>query len=128
MGEKEVLSIIYEELDNMNINYYYMINDSSDVIYPYVTGEYYEYDYKFEDESTNGEILLEVWTRKAEKELIEIKDMIKEKFKNYQIAISDNGMAIGLSISYLSKTPRRTEVEGLKKLEIKLQVNYWESE
>ena len=44
MGEKEVLSIIYEELDNMNINYYYMINDSSDVVYPYVIGEYYEYD------------------------------------------------------------------------------------
>lgn len=128
MGEKEVLSIIYEELDSMNINYYYMINDSSSVIYPYVTGEYYEYDYKFEDESTSGEILLEVWTRGTEEKLIEIKDRIKEKFKNYQIVISENGKSTGLSISYLSKTPRRTEVEGLKKLEIRLQTNYWESE
>lgn len=128
MGEKEVLSIVYEELDSMNINYYYMINDSSSVIYPYVTGEYYEYDYRFEDESTNGEILLEAWTRGSESELIDIKDKIKEKFKNYQIVISENGKSMGLSINYLNKTLRRTEIEGLRKLEIRLQTNYWESE
>ena len=127
MGEKEVLKCVYEELTALGINYYYMINDSSNVIYPYVTGEYYEYDYKFEDESTSGEILLEAWTRGTEEELIDIKDKVKEKFKNYQIVISENGKSMGLSINYLNKIPRRTEVEGLKKLEIRLQVNYWEN-
>lgn len=128
MGEKEILHLIYEELTALGINYYYMINDSSEVTYPYVTGEYFEYDYRFEDGQTSGEILLEVWTRGTESELLIIKDKIKEKFKNYQLAISENGMAFSVSISYLSKTPRRTEVEGLKKLEIRLQINYWESE
>ena len=28
----------------------------------------------------------------------------------------------------VNKTPRRTETLGLKKLEIRLQTNYWESE
>ena len=127
MGEKEVLSIIYEELTALGINYYYMINDSKEVVYPYVTGEYYEYDYKFEDESTNGEILLEAWARGSESELIDIKDKIKDKFSYYQKAVKVNNKMMSLSISYLNKTPRRTEIEGLKKLEIKLQVNYWES-
>ncbi len=128
MGEKEILKCINEELTKLGINYYYMINDSTEIIYPYITGEYYEYDYKFEDESTNGEILLEAWTRGSESELINIKDKIKEKFKNYQIVISENGKSMGLSINYLNKTPRRTETLGLKKLEIRLQINYWESE
>lgn len=128
MGEKEVLKCIYEELTNLGINYYYMINDSKNVVYPYVTGEYYEYDYKFEDGSSNGEILLEAWTRKSESELIDIKDKIKEKFKNYSKIVADENKTMSLSINYLNKTPRRTEIEGLKKLEIRLQINYWESE
>ena len=128
MGEKEVLSIIYEELDGMNINYYYMINDSSDVVYPYVIGEYYEYDYKFEDNSSSGEVLLEVWTRGLDSELIDIKDKIKNRFKNYHKAILKDNMDFSVFISYLNKTPRRTDIEGLKKLEIRLQTNYWESE
>lgn len=127
MGEKEILKCIYNELTELGINYYYMINDSQNVVYPYVTGEYFEYEYKYEDNGTAGEILLEAWTRGTESELLDIKDKIKNKFKNYQRAISKNGIAFSLSISYLSKTPRRTEVEELKKLEIRLQINYWES-
>ena len=128
MGEKEILKCINKELTKLGINYYYMINDSTEIIYPYVTGEYYEYEYKFEDESTSGEILLEAWTRGTEEELIEIKDRIKDKFSYYQKAVKVNNKMMSLSISYLNKTPRRTEVEGLKKLEIRLQINYWESE
>ena len=128
MGEKEVLKCVYEELTALGINYYYIINDSKNVVYPYVTGEYYEYEYKYEDNSSSGEILLEAWTRGTEEELIEIKDRIKEKFKNYQKTISEKDKSMGLSINYLNKTPRRTEALGLKKLEIRLQTNYWESE
>ncbi len=128
MGEKEVLKCLYNELTNLGINYYYMINDSADVAYPYVTGEYYEYDYKFEDGSTSGEILLELWTRGSEGELLEVKDKIKERFSFYQKTAKINDKVVGLSINYLNKTPRRTQVEGLKKIEIRLQINYWESE
>lgn len=128
MGEKEVLKCVYEELTALGINYYYMINDSENVMYPYVTGEYYEYEYKFEDNSSSGEVLLEVWTRGTESELLIIKDKIKSKFSYYQKVVEINNKIMSLSINYLSKTPRRTEVEGLKKLEIRLQINYWESE
>lgn len=128
MGEKTILQLINHELSALGINYYYMVNDSKTVTYPYVTGEYTEYEYRYEDSASAGEILLEAWTRGTESELLEIKDKIKDKFKNYQTAISDSGMAFGLSISYLNKMPRRTDTEGLKKLEIRLQINYWESE
>ncbi len=105
-----------------------MINDSSEVNYPYVTGEYFEYDYRYEGNQTIGEILLEAWTRGTEQELLDIKDKIKGRFKNYQVATSENGVAMSFCINYLNKAPRKAEVEGLKKLEIRLQINYWESE
>lgn len=129
MGEQEILKVIYDELTALGLNYYYMVNTSETVSYPYITGEYNEYQYTFEDGRTVGEMLLEAWTRGSELDLINVKDLIKEKFNNYQVAISgDNGKTMSMAISYLSKMPRRTDVEGLKKLEIRLQVNYWESD
>ena len=129
MGEQEVLKIIAQEMSAMNLNYFYMINDSGTVVYPYITGEYNEYQYTFEDRGTVGEMLLEVWTRGSELELLAVKDLIKNRFDDYQVAILDaSGNIVSLSISYLSKMPRRTDVEGLKKLEIRLQINYWESD
>lgn len=129
MGEQEVLGVISTEMGAMNLNYFYMINDSETIDYPYITGEYNEFQYTFEDKSTVGEMLLEIWTRGSELELLEVKDLIKNKFDNYQVAISDaSGKTMSMSIAYLSKMPRRTDVEGLKKLEVRLQVNYWESD
>lgn len=129
MGEQEVLAVMATEMSNLGLNYFYMVNDSETVSYPYITGEYNEYQYTFEDRGTIGEMLLEVWTRGSELELLTVKDKIKTKFENYQASISDsNHKNMSLSIIYLNKVPRRTDVEGLKKLEIRLQINYWESE
>ena len=128
MGETEILKVIAQEMASMGINYYYMVNDSETVTYPYVTGEYNEYQYTFEDRSTVGELLLDVWTRGSELSLLAVKDLIKDKFSNYQIAVADETKKMSLSLAYLSKVPRQTNVEGLKRLEIRLQVNYWESD
>lgn len=128
MGETEILKVIAQEMASMGINYYYMVNDSETVTYPYVTGEYNEYQYTFEDRSTVGELLFDVWTKGSELSLLAVKDLIKDKFSNYQIAVADETKKMSLSLAYLSKMPRRTDVEGLKRLEIRLQVNYWESD
>ena len=128
MGKQEILSLINQQFNDLHLNYFYMQNNSSEIIYPYITGEYYEFDYSFENEHTRGQMILEIWNRGTEYDLIEIKEIIKNKFKNYQKVIIQNNVKMGVSINYLSETPRRTEIEKLQKLEIILEINYWESE
>ena len=119
MGEKLVLKLISEELSDAGLKE----NESETLVYPYITGEYYENDFRFEDGASSGEILLEVWSRGSQLELLAVNEAIKALFTNYEKVID----GIGIAISYLGNSPRRTDVEGLKKLEIRLQINYWES-
>lgn len=127
--EIDILNLISTEMRNMGFSYFYMINDSDDIIYPYITGEYYENDYVDENLTTDGEFIINLWNRGSELSLIEIKEQIKEKFRNYQNVITGvNGKKISVCINYARKNPRYTDVEGLKRIEIILQTKYWESE
>lgn len=127
--EIDILKTMNIEMRNMGINYFYMINDSENITYPYVTGEYFENDYVDENLTTEGEFILDLWTRGSELSLIELKEQIKDKFRNYQRVITGtNGRKLAVCISYARKNPRYTDVEGLKRIEIILQTKYWESE
>jgi len=127
--EIDILKLISTEMRSMNLNYFYMINDSINIVYPYVTGEYFENDYVDENLTTDGEMILNLWTRSSELSLIELKEQIKNKFRNYQTVITGiNGKKLAVCINYSRKTPRYTDVEGLKRIEISLQIKYWESE
>lgn len=119
-----VLAIIEREMRLIGIDYHFMINKSAPVIYPYVTGEYNESEYSFEDASNSGEMLLEAWTRGSYLELIRLNDKIKQHFKDFRVF--ENG--ISLHIAYNGNYPRRTNDNTLKKLEIHLQIEYWEGE
>ena len=128
MSEKAVLKLINNELTALGINYFYMVNDSETVTYPYATGEYHENDYDYEDNSTIGEMFLNLWTRGSELSLIAQKDLIKDKFKNYQTVILEDETITSVAINYVSKNSRYTGEEDLKRIEIRLQIKYWESD
>lgn len=121
---EKVLEIIKRELDALGIDYYYMINTASTVKYPYVTGEYNESEYSYEDNSNVAEMLLEVWNRDSDVELVKLNDLIKNHFRN--LIVCEEGLTV--HISYANSFPVRTGDYKLKKREIHLDINFWEGE
>lgn len=117
----KVLQIINEEMQKLNINYFYLYNDSEKVTYPYVTGEYAESSYAHENQMTQGDLLLECWNRGSDINLIAVINKIKEHFAEFQ-TVKNN---IGIAINYNSCVPRRTNDINLKKYEMHLDVVHW---
>lgn len=121
---KEILQIINEQMKALGIEYYYLYNNASNVKYPYVTGEYTESGYSYEDNSNSGDMLLELWNRGSQLELIELSNKIKNHFRYLQVSKGQ----VFANIVYNSAMPIRTNDASIFKLEIHLDVNYWEGE
>lgn len=121
---KEILQIINAEMQSLGIEYYYLYNNASTVKYPYVTGEYTETGYSFEDNSNRGDMLLEVWNKGSQSNLIEVLNKIKNHFRDLYIT-KDTVVA---HIAFNSAMPVRTNDSSLFKLQINLDINYWEGE
>lgn len=121
---KEVLEIINKELSSFINEYYYLYNTSPKVAYPYVTGEYTDTGYRYEDGASMGDMLLEVWCRDGITPIIDVVEKIKEHFKDFRIVTGD----VAIHISYSSAVPVRTNDEGLNKYEAHLDVSYWKGE
>lgn len=119
-----VLTVINEEMQSLGIQYYNMTNTSPKVTYPYVTGEFLQSLYDFEDGSNGGDLLLELWTRGEMLELIRLNDKIKQHFKD--LIKEKDGEVI--HFSYMGATPQRTNDNMLKKLQINLEITWWEGE
>lgn len=116
-----VLQVFKTELEKLGINYSYMMNESEKVVYPYVTGEFSENDWTYENLMASGTMLLEAWTRNTWAELTELAEKIKVHFSEFQTII--NGVAV--AINYTTAMPRRTNDIELKKMEIQLDCVYW---
>lgn len=112
-----------KEMKALNINYAFM-EWREKVTYPYFTGEYYENDFTFEDNSTGGEILLEGWARGAWAELYELSDKIKTHFANFTTIIENTA----ISITFLNAAPVRTGDIELKKIQIRLETKAWKGQ
>jgi hypothetical protein len=121
--ETDVLKIFNAEMINLGINYDYM-EYKGGLVYPYIVGELTEDDYVYEDGSTRGEMLLTIFNRGSELDLVNIKELIKEKFKDYR-AITDNG---SIYIVYTRKLPIQSGEADLQKTEIYLDVRFWKGE
>lgn len=121
---KEILQIINEQMKALGIEYYYLYNNASNVKYPYVTGEYTESGYSYEDNSNSGDMLLELWNRGSQLELIELSNKIKNHFRYLQVSKGK----VFANIVYNSAMPIRTNDASIFKLDIHLDVNYWEGE
>lgn len=113
--ESELLEIINNELEKLNLNYEYG-EYTGELKYPYITGEYNETGYTYEDNITRGEFILTVWNRGKEIDLINIKEQIKNVFADYRT--STNSGAI--NIDYRNKLFIRSGEAELKKMEIYL--------
>jgi len=119
--EISVLKIINDEMKNLGLNYEYG-EFTGTLAYPYGVGEYSENNFIYEDCSSGGEIILTFFNRGNEANLIKIKELIKNKFRDYKIKA--NGGTV--YISYKSKLFLRSGEADLKKMEIYLDVKYWE--
>lgn len=119
-----VLKAIYEETQAVGVQYYDMTNTSPKVTYPYVTGELTQSLYDFEDGSNNGDLLLEAWTRGERFELVSLNEKIKQHFKD--LIKEKDGKVI--HFSYVGAIPQRTNDNTLKKLQINLDITWWEGE
>lgn len=117
-----VLKVINEEMNAIGVQYYDMTNTSPKITYPYVTGEFTQNDYNFEDGRNSGDLLLEAWTRGERLELIRLNENIKQHFKDFRKV--EDGTAI--CVSYVGAIPVRTNDNSLKKLQINLEINWWE--
>jgi hypothetical protein len=111
--ESELLKVIKEKLSIFNYEYG---EYTGEVKYPYIVGEYNENTYSFEDNITNGEVILVCFHRGPELDLINIKEQIKELFKDYR-EVTESGTVY---ISYRNKLYIRSGEADLKKMEIYL--------
>jgi len=107
-----ILEVFSTEMQSMGINYSFM--QAEKAAYPYFTGEYRETDYSCEDAHTEGELIVEGWTRNSYGELLTIKDKIKEHFADFRTL--QDGFAV--SINYDTAYPILTGEAELKKIQI----------
>ena len=119
--EKELLRVIKEELLNLGINYEYG-EYKGELKYPYAVGEYSENDYQYEIGITNGEFILVVFHRGNELDLINIKELVKEKFADFRKVVTGGT----IYVSYRNKLFIREA--DLKKMEIYLDIKTMKGE
>lgn len=119
--EEELLNVLYKEMVNvLKLNYEYM-EWTSELVYPYITGEHFITNNDIATGLLQGEMLLEVWTRGTELELVQIHDKIHNHFK--KLTKMQNNM--GFCITYKNKYPARTGDLDLKKIQINLETRVW---
>lgn len=122
---KEVLNVIAVEMANLNINYDFMTWKTKPIPYPYVVGKYFVADASAETGVTELEFWLEAWDRNLSvANLVEIEEKVRKHFNDFRIV--QNGTAI--AVSYLTGSPELEEDGELKKMQIKLNISYWEGE
>lgn len=122
--EEKLLELIYNELVNvLGLNYEYM-EYTGELKYPYMTGEHYTNYYDIDTGRLEGELLLEVWNRGKEIDLIQIHDKIQNHFKML-IKYQDG---TGFCIAYKNKQATRTGDMDLKKIQVYLETKIWKGE
>ena len=114
-----ILEILSREMAAIGINYSLMT--ATKPSYPYFTCEPSENNFSYEENKTQGQLLIEGWTRGTWAELIAAKDIIKKHFADYRTV--ESGEAV--YISYLSSMPIRSGEAELKKIQIILEFQTW---
>ena len=80
-------------------------------------------DYTYEDNQTKGEIVLNAFDRDISySNLVDLEEKVKNKFRNYKIISND----VAIRLNYLGGNVDEQDDELLKKIEIRLDFNYFE--
>ena len=121
--EHDVLKIINAELSDLGLHYEYD-EFTGELVYPYLVGEFSESGYAYEDNATNGEMILTCFHRGSRADMIRVKELIKDRFRDYRCVV-DGG---AIHIAYTHELFLRSGEADLKKMEIYLEIRYWEGE
>ena len=116
---KATLDFIAKTLTENGINYEFM-EWTTDVIYPYFTGEYIEEESLTEDGYQGATFILNGFTRGTYKDLEDAKEKIENMFNTTAI-LND----VGVAILYSSSLVIPTNDDELKRIQINLSVKEW---
>lgn len=122
----DALKYIADSMESLEIPYEFMVW-TQDLCYPYVVGEYSEFDTVNEDGLEEGTFILTITTDKKYITMEELKDKIKKFFPSEaRTAILDNGS--GIAVSFATSFPVLTGEQGLNRMQINLNIKEWKGE
>ncbi|MBU5470146.1 hypothetical protein KQI85_07160 [Falcatimonas sp. MSJ-15] len=117
----EVLSYIDSRLKQLNINYAFMRHENHPG-YPYCVGEYREVDNNCEDKSSESVFTLAFFTRNTWIELLTMNELIKSRFDNKIVRLSDGHTA---AFYYEGHNLIDDEDPNLKRMELTIRIKEW---
>lgn len=119
----EALKFINESMEQLQIPYEFIVW-SSDLVFPYVVGEYTEIEPLNEDGQEETTFLLTATSNNNFMELEEIKEKLKDFFPEYgRTAILDSGS--GIAVSFSTAFPVMSGEQGLFRMQINLKIKEW---
>lgn len=121
---KASLKIISDAMAEMGFNYEFM-EWTSDIVYPYFTGEYQEADPLTEDGLQEATFILNGFSRTTWLALEEAKETIANYFNmvSGKTVMADNGSAVAVFYSNSLIVP--TGDADLKRIQINLSIKEW---
>ena len=121
--EIAILALMANELRCLGVNYEYR-EYTKKLAYPYCVGELSEDDYSYENGNTATTFFLTAFSRN-DVDLIEMKQLVKKHFADFRRRVGADGT---VWISYSNSLFLESAVESIAKMEIYLEIKYWESE
>lgn len=118
---KHALKFIKDKLETAKINYEFG-SWTTDIKYPYFTGEYTESPAEREDGYQEADFILNGFHRGTWLELEEAREAIEDTF-NYTTTILDDGSGVDVSYNGALIVPDTDET--LKRLQINLKIKIW---
>ena len=94
------------------------------VSYPYCVGTYSADEYRYEDESTNGTLTVDVWSRGSKLDAVQTADKIAELFENMQEVRDD----LLFFVRFAGADTIPTGEMDLFRIEVRLSVSMWKGE
>lgn len=120
---KQALKYISNIMKELKVPYEFMIW-SKELSFPFFVGEFTETDNEKEDGMMSSTFIITGTTDGTYLQLLDVKDKIKNYFTNEGLtAIFDDGC--GVAISYSNSFPVPTGENGLKRIQINLQIIEW---
>ncbi len=120
---KDLLKELNQMFTKAVIPYQYGIWKGSQT-YPYFVGSLQETNYRYEDNHSTIYFTISGWSRSSITELLEIGTQIKKLFRDLQIITNDKCF----HIRYGDVMEIPTDVEGLYRIDITLNIDAWEGE
>lgn len=120
----ESLKFISESMEQLQIPYEFLVW-TSDLVFPYVVGEYTEIEpFEGDDGQEETNFLLTATTNTCFMDLEEIKEKIKNFFPEDGLtAILDSGS--GIAVSFSTAFPVQSGEQGLYRMQINLKIKEW---